>query len=519
MSAPPSGAPLPSLRVLLVEDSAADARFIVELLKEAGPGAWSVERAVTLAAAEERLVLGGIDAVLLDLNLPDGRGADVVGRVCHANPELPVVVLTGLDDDAVALAAIHGRAQDYLVKGQVDGEHLDKTLRYAIERKRLDEELRHSQRMEALGKLAGGIAHDFNNLLGVIVGGCELLLRGGRLGEQDARRAQDSLKAAERAAALTRQLLTFGRRHVAMPEPVAVGQVLHDLHSMFQRLIGEDIVFDLDVTAPVTVRVDRAQFEQVIVNLIVNARDAMPQGGRLEVRADVADMAQPPAPDLIPGRYVRLSVADSGAGIAPDNLPHIFEPYFTTKSADRGTGLGLATVFGIVKGAGGHIAVSSRQGHGSVFTIFLPVLATTRPPSTGAALEPLPGGTETILLIEDEEALRAMTEEILQEQGYRVLCASSGAEAVRLAGLESGPVHLVLSDVVMPGGLSGPQTWAQIQGLRPEAQVIFMSGYSEESGLANALAGGSARVVAKPFNIPALLEAIRETVGRKIPKN
>jgi len=384
------------------------------------------------------------------------------------------------------------------------------------EKKRLEAQLLQAHKMEAVGRLAGGVAHDFNNLLGVITGYSELLLKD--LGPQHpgSKRVEQIQKAAERGAGLTRQLLAFSRRQVLQPRILDINEVVADVEKMLRRVIGEDIEL---VTTPGAgigrIRADPGQIEQVLMNLVVNARDAMPKGGRLIFEtANVAldDTYARAHPEVRPGPFVMLAVSDTGVGMDAQTQAHIFEPFFTTKEAGKGTGLGLATVFGIVQQSGGSISVASRLGVGTTIEIYFPRVEDDLPrpplPTPGA---PLPRGTETVLLVEDADPLREMIREILEGAGYTVLECSDPEEALREVSTLNAQVRLMLTDVVMPR-LSGPELARSVQIARPEIKVLFMSGYTDEAmGLHGVLAAGT-RFIQKPFTADALIRKVREAL-------
>jgi hypothetical protein len=393
--------------------------------------------------------------------------------------------------------------------GQVPGRVA--FLRDVTEQRRLEAELQRAQRLEALGRLAGGVAHDFNNLLAVILGRSELLLEA--LPEGDPRRRYADLiaRTAHRAAGLTRQLLAYGRRQALEPGPVELPPMLHDLIPMLDRTIREDIVLVTDLAPRLpAVRADRVQLEQVLVNLVLNARDAMPQGGRITIAAapDVLDEAAAERAGVAPGPYVRLAVADTGQGMLPEVLEHVFEPFFTTKPLGQGTGLGLATVWGIVRQHGGHVAVRSEAGRGSTFMIWLPVASaeTQAPAAREAPALAAPGG-ETILLVEDQDEVRAIVHEVLQVAGYRVLEASSPTAALSLAGTHSGPIHLLVTDAIMPG-LTGRELAQQLRVVRPEVRVLFISGYPGDVLDPRSAVEPGAPLLRKPFSPADLLAAV-----------
>jgi two-component system cell cycle sensor histidine kinase/response regulator CckA len=395
-------------------------------------------------------------------------------------------------------------------------EQIILTARDITPRQRLETQLRQAQKMEALGRFAGGVAHDFNNLLTAIQGYTSLLLFG--LAPDDSRREdlEEIRKASERAAALTRQILAFSRRHVAQTEPVNLNELIGDMERLLPRLIGEDVAIATALEPKLgTVEADPRQLEQVIMNLVANARDAMPTGGRLTIETEneiVAEDDPRASPDLPPGPYVVLCVSDTGTGIDPEIQSKIFDPFFTTKEPGRGTGLGLATVYGIVKQAGGHIEVASAKDQGSSFLIHLPwVRATAVHHQPEPAAQPWPRGSETILLVEDEESVRVFANKALEKQGYSVLEARHGRDAlIRLAEHE-GPVDLVITDIVMPE-MGGNELARQLATERPGLPVLFMSGYTDgeiaERGL-----GPDGAFLQKPFTSDVLARKVREVLG------
>jgi CheY-like chemotaxis protein len=373
--------------------------------------------------------------------------------------------------------------------------------------------------MEAVGRLAGGIAHDFNNLLAVMLGYTTLTLNRATDPAAVTRNLEQIRTAAERAANLTRQLLTFSRKQVLQPKIVELGGVVSELTTMLERLIGEDIELVTDVgRAKGHVKADRGQLEQVIVNLAVNARDAMPKGGRLSLvmRDVVVDAALAREQSgLKPGPHVRIEVSDTGVGMEPETLSRLFEPFFSTKEKGKGTGLGLATAYGIVKQSGGHIAVESAPGRGTTFRIWLPEVedeakTAAAPVSTRTAV---PAGSETILLVEDEDAVRGLLNEVLTESGYKVLQASSGAEALRVSRGHAGPVDLLLTDVVMPG-MGGREVATALTAERPGLRVLFASGYTAEAIARHGVLEPGTDLIHKPFTPDALLRRVRERLDR-----
>jgi PAS domain S-box-containing protein len=379
------------------------------------------------------------------------------------------------------------------------------------ERNRLEEQLRHSQKMEAVGRLAGGIAHDFNNLLMVIMGHGELLRRGLEPDDPRLRKVQHVMGAAERAARLVRQLLAFSRKQVLEPQVVDLNALVSDTARMLRPLLGEDVhIVTRLAPALGRVRVDPAQIDQVLMNLAVNARDAMPRGGTLSL--ETANVAAPPEGSAGPADQVALLVRDTGLGMDETTRAHLFEPFFTTKGGSGGTGLGLSMVYGIVRQSGGQITVESEPGSGSSFRIVLP-----RADGPGAAAEvmaparaPSAAG-ETVLVVEDEPAIRSLACEMLEGQGYRTLSAASGEEALGLAVRHAGPIHVLLADVVMPG-LAGPALAERFAVVRPEARVLFMSGYAGDDLARRGLPEDALHLVPKPFTADLLGRRVREAL-------
>ena len=384
------------------------------------------------------------------------------------------------------------------------------------ERLRLEEQLRQSQKMEAIGQLAGGIAHDFNNLLTAILGFCGLLERQVGANAQMRGDVAEIRHAAGRAAELTRKLLAFGRRQMLAPRVLDLNGLVADLDKMLRRVIGEhiELVTQLDPElAPV--KADLGQLEQVILNLVVNARDAMPQGGRVSIQTANTDLdlayADTHAP-VVPGRYVLLAVSDTGTGMHPEAKAHLFEPFFTTKEVGKGTGLGLATVYGIVKQSGGYIWVYSESGSGTSVKIYLPrsdqpVQPVPRPP----VLAGLPTGTETVLVVEDAEAIRSLARKVLTAQGYTVLEAGDGVEALQIAERHTGMLHLVLTDVVMPG-MSGRELAQRLAPLRPQLKLLYMSGYTGDAVVHRGVLEDGLPFLAKPFTPEDLASKVRDVL-------
>ena len=383
------------------------------------------------------------------------------------------------------------------------------------ERVRLEGELRQAQKMEAVGRLAGGIAHDFNNLLTVIGGYGELMLQGLQVGDPLRAYVTGIRQAGERATQLTRQLLAFSRKQVLEPRVLDLNGVVTDIERMLQRLIGEDIRLATTLPSlPWLVKVDRGQMEQVLLNLVVNARDAMPDGG--ELRVSTAAVERTPEwcrqhPGFAPGRYVRLRVEDSGTGMTADVQARMFEPYFTTKREGKGTGLGLSTVFGIVSQSGGHILVESQPGRGTRCDVYLPVVDDTAVPGSEPVQRAPRGGRERILLVEDEPAVRAVARQALESFGYRVAEAAGAEAALDLLRRAEQPFDLLVTDIVMPG-MSGHALAEAVAELDPQVRVLYISGYSDGAHIQLDLERTQRAFLQKPFSLATLQRKVREVL-------
>jgi two-component system, cell cycle sensor histidine kinase and response regulator CckA len=607
---------LDGIRVLLVEDNPGDARLFTELVRDTGAGQWKLVLVDRLSAALDRLSREPFDVMLLDLSLPDADGLDTLIRAHTESPKIPIVVLTGHDDEALAVRAVRAGAQDYLVKGRLDGDLLVRSIRYAsergravealerreehyrsliensmdlisilnldgtiryvspshermlgypldelvgrnvlsfvhpddkarvvgalengnngrplecrirhsdgswrmlesfsrdlshvagvngmvvnardiTERKRLEEQLHHSQRLEAVGRLAGGVAHDFNNLLMVITGYSHMLLDAMHPSDPARQDLEQVVKASERATDLTRQLLAFSRRQGVRASLVNLNVLVQEMDRMLRRVLGEEIEFSVRLAPELkTVRADPGQIEQVILNMVVNARDAMPAGGQLLIETRNSG---PPSKDS-----VTISISDTGIGMDSQVLSRVFEPFFTTK--EHGTGLGLATSYGIIKENGGDLRAESTPGKGTCFHIELPAAARTPedlelPDEKGA-----PRGTETILLVEDEDPVRRVVETMLKRHGYQVLASASSKDALAAAEKHRGAIDLLITDIMMPG-MSGRKMAECLLAQRPDMKVLYVSGYGDAS------AQSDAHFLQKPFSTEELATKIRE---------
>ena len=477
------------------------------------------------AALVHLLGYGSADEVLL-LNMSQDVYADpaerqrLVDRDTYTDREYDEVEATWKRKDGrlltvqLSVRAIRNAAREV--------EYYETFVRDLTEQRRLQTQLVQSQKMEAVGRLAGGIAHDFNNLLTVITTSCDLLRED--MGPDDPKREDvDQVRqAADGAAALTRQLLAFSRQQVLAPQIVNLGDVVFGVERMLRRVIGEDVdlvtVLDPESGA---VKADVGQLEQVLMNLAVNARDAMPTGGKLTI--EIANVEHDPdyareQEAAAVSRFVMLAVSDTGTGMDEATKARIFEPFFTTKELGKGTGLGLATVYGIVRQSGGFIWVYSEPGLGTTFKIYLPQVDAV---AEGSAASDAPSasrrGTETVLLVEDAAAVRSVIHEALARQGYAVLDAPHGAEALRIAASHAGPIHLLLTDVVMPG-LSGRQLADQLAAVRPETKVLYTSGHTDDAVVRHGVLESGIAYLQKPFTVDGLARKVREVLDRPLPR-
>jgi hypothetical protein len=380
----------------------------------------------------------------------------------------------------------------------------------------LEQQFHQAQKMELVGRLAGGVAHDFNNLLTVINGYSLMLLA--RLSGGDPLRADitEIHKAGERAAGLTGQLLAFSRKQVLEPRRLDVDRLVEEMQPMLARLVGEDVEVCVALHAEGgTIHADRHQLEQVVMNLVVNARDAMPGGGMLLVETAIVEWNESDTrshAEARVGRYVMLAVSDNGLGMDEETKNRIFEPFFTTKEVGKGTGLGLAIVQGIVAQSGGHVEVYSEKGQGTTFKIYLPALAESAAGAGGPAAVPALGGKETVLVVEDQAAVRQYTIAVLKEYGYRVIPAENAAEALLLCQRERDRIHLVLTDVVMPN-LSGRELASRLEQMRPGIKVLFMSGYTGDAIVQHGVLDKAVQFIGKPFSPEELAGKVRAVLG------
>jgi signal transduction histidine kinase len=520
------------LRLLHLEDNPVDAELILATLTESGLSC-AAHRVDTRSGFLAALKAGAIDLILADYSLPGFDGFSALAMARQHAPEVPFLFVSALIGEELAIDAMHQGATDYVLKQRLGRlvPSVQRALRERDERRdrqRAEEALRQSekqfrqaQKMEAVGRLAGGIAHDFNNLLTVIMGYSHVL--SSELGPDHPlqEKIMETQKAGERAAMLIRQLLAFSRKQPLEPRVLTLNSVMSNLEGMLRRLIGADIRLAMTLD-PLNsqVRADQAQLEQVLMNLVVNARDAMANGGILTIESSRVDMTKSPlyhVQPLPPGSYVKLSVSDTGCGMDRQTQSHIFEPFFTTKEEGKGSGLGLSTVFGIVAQCGGGIDVTSRLGHGTRFDLYFPIVEAEaeRETMTEEAGRPR-RGTETILLVEDDPSVRMLVRDELRKLGYRVIEAKNGVEACLLGSQQMGSLHLLLTDMIMPG-MGGRELANHLSVIKPDLRILFMSGYTDDVGILAGQEDGTTSFLQKPFTPEVLAQTVRQLLDSAVP--
>jgi signal transduction histidine kinase len=508
------------IAVLLVDDDEEDYILTRDIIARVDGAKhdlrWVADHDSALQACHEQVY----DVCLVDYRLGPHDGIELVRDLIASGCEMPIIVLTGQGDRDVDIEAALAGAADYLIKGEITPTLLERTIRYAI-RSHSDlralrtsaDALRQAQKMEAVGQLAGGIAHDFNNLLGVIRGYSSLILPSLTTDKQ--RQAVERIdQAAARAAELTGQLLAFSRQQILRPKVSDLNLVVKETLTLLERLIGEDILleseFDPDLDA---VLVDRGQVVQVILNLAVNAREAMARGGTLKIHTENTELDEfyvATHPDVSAGKYVLLEITDSGPGMDEETRGRVFEPFFTTK--ETGTGLGLSTVYGIVKQSGGHIWLYSEPGLGTSFKVYFPITDSPLQPDESPLRSDFVEGSETILLVEDSEMLRPLVAEMLESNGYTVIAAADGVEALELARDGETKIDLLLTDVVMPR-MSGREVAEQLTTGRPGLRVLYTSGYPSDTVVRNGVADERMAFIQKPYATNNLLLKIRQVLA------
>jgi two-component system cell cycle sensor histidine kinase/response regulator CckA len=509
------------LHLLIVEDSEDDAAL---LLRELQRGGYDVhyDRVDTPAAMISALENQKWDLVLSDHSMPHFTGVDALRVLRAKGSRIPFIFVSGTIGEETAVSALKNGAQDYLMKANLKRlvPAVQRELREAEqrqERERLERQVQQLHKFETIGRLAGGIAHDFNNVIGAILGWAELCSQETHPGTQLHERIHKIMEQADRAAGLTSQLLSFARRQFLQPKRIDLNIHVSQSTSLLRRVIGEHISITVQAAPDLRVTLaDPSQIDQVLMNLCLNARDAMPKGGRLvletrniEITAEYCRLVT----YAQPGSYVLLSVSDTGIGMDAETIEQIFEPFFTTKEMGKGTGLGLATVYGIVKQHGGFLNVESKPGEGTTFQIYLPAGSGEAEPREAHANEVPRRGSETILLAEDHDGLRQSAQEMLQALGYRVLLAANGTEAIQLFKANSKQVDLVVLDVVMPG-LSGPDTLSQMASIRPDLKVVFTTGYTSEAASLTTLIDRGAGFLQKPYGQRSIGLKIRDVLDQ-----
>jgi two-component system cell cycle sensor histidine kinase/response regulator CckA len=503
------------LRVLFIEDCQDDAALQVRLFEQAGYEV-AFER-VDSPLALNQMLARSWDLIISDYSMPQYTGTDALRLIRKLGMDTPFIFVSGTMGEDSAVAALKMGAQDYLMKTNLSRliPAVQRELREAQERKHsryLEQQVHQLQRFEAIGRLAGGVAHDFNNVIGAIMGWAEMGFSEAPLESLWRDRFLKIRMQAARAAALTRQLLAFARRQILLPTNTDLNELVREALTLLKNVIGERIVVEMNLAETLPpVFADPSQLEQVIMNLCLNARDALGEGGRLTITTGTIELgedAQSTHPDARSGRYILLGVSDTGEGIATDDLEYIFEPFFTTKDIGKGTGLGLATVHGVVKQHKGFILVDSARNCGTTFRIYLP--------ASNGAVEPLrpaqasvDRGTENILIAEDDDDVRETTQQMLQGLGYTVFAARDGAEAISLFRKMCGSIDLVLLDVIMPV-LNGPDSAIQISAIKPETPFIFATGYANESNLGDRSSLSNCAILQKPYDTVQLASKVRE---------
>ena len=512
----------PKLKLLLLEDNEADAALLLRHLAKSGL-AFDAPRVDNEKDYVAHLEAHGaeLDAILSDFALPSFDGLRGLELLQELGLDVPFILVSGTMGENIAVDAMRRGASDYVLKS--DLTRLPTALRRALERRRLEsdnqrleEQLRQSQKMEAIGQLAAGVAHDFNNLLTIIRANASQMVEGPTSHDDVVMLSEEVLGAVDRAAALTRQLLLFTRKQAARLTVVNLNDVITELARMLKRIVAEDIALDLSLMKDLSpVQADVAMIEQVVMNLTTNARDAMPRGGRIVISTSEVDITDADAEQVPAGRYVCISVADTGEGIAPGHLEHVFEPFFTTKGVGKGTGLGLATVYGIVRQHRGDVTVRSVPGEGATFRVLLPLpqLPLVVPPTALPRLDRPKQGIGTVLVVEDEPAVQAAVTRVLRRQGFTVLLASSGPDALSVWAQYGADVDLLLTDLVMPLGMRGQELAQRLCAQKPTLRVILMTGYSAELASGEVPLAPGYLLLQKPFAADELLRSVYEALA------
>src|SRR5216683_1866524 len=509
-----------ALRVLFIEDSEDDTALQVRMLRQAG---YDIDfKRVDSPSALKEVLDQRWDLIISDYSMPHFTGTDALRLVRDRDSEIPFIFVSGTIGEDAAVAALKVGAQDYLMKANLSRliPAVRRELREAEERRQrrhLEQHVHQLQRFEAIGRLAGGVAHDFNNMIGAILGWADMGYEEASPGSRVQERFQMIGAQAKRAAGLTRQLLAFARRQILQPCNTSLNDLVRTAISLLRNVIGERIEIQTALAQDLWVTwADPTQIEQILMNLCLNARDAMPGGGRLLIETQNVEIGEDYLrvhAYALPGRYVLLRVSDTGTGMDAATLEHIFEPFFTTKEMGKGTGLGLATVYGIVKQHKGFIDVDSAPGQGTAFHVYLPLGEGPPEVQEKRHKDALRGGSEGILIAEDNEGLREAAKEILESLGYRVILAKDGADAVRVFEENHPSIDLVFLDVVMPN-LNGPEAYTRMCAIKPHIPVIFTTGYASEANLLSARSREKAIVLQKPYGSQHLAQKLREILDK-----
>ena len=511
------------LRALIVEDSEDDAALIVRELERGGFDV-THSRVDSPRAMNTALDSAKWDIVISDYSMPGFSGAEALKILRTRTSEIPFIYVSGTLGEDAAVAALKSGAQDYLVKGNLGRlvTAIERELRDVEanrERKRLEAQVYQLRRFEAIGRLAGGISHDFNNVIGAILGFAELGQEELAEDHPARKRFQKICDQAKRASGLTRQLLAFARRQVLQPQNLDVNRIVRETLSLLGTLLGENIHIELallDDLAPAWA--DATQIEQVIMNLCLNARDAMPLGGRIAIRTQNFEIRAGddlPHSYYRPGKYVLITVADTGTGMDREMLEHIFEPFFTTKEVGKGTGLGLATVYGIVKQHGGIIDVQSERGTGTEFRVYLPAGSGSAHTTEKSPQRAARRGTETILVAEDHEGLRELAKEALEALGYRVLLAATGGQALEIFMDKHSSIDLVLLDIVMPE-MGGPAALEKMLSIKPTLRAILVTGYAADVDSVGLMMQKGMLILQKPYSSQDLGQSVRSVLDEMV---